>query len=378
MQPIYLDYSATTPIDPRVLSSMMPFMENAFGNPASTHHHGKVAKEAVEYSREHVARLIHAEPHEIVWTSGATEANNLAIKGAAHAYKDRGRHLITIATEHKAVLDTFKELEKQGFEITILPVQPDGLIDLNVLRREIRRDTILVSVMAVNNETGVIQDLQTISDICDQARIIFHTDATQAPGHLELDMQDLQGVSLASFSAHKAYGPKGIGALYVRNRPRTQVIAQMHGGGHERGMRSGTLPVHQIVGMGSAFSLINQEKDEILRIGLLRDRLWRSVQTIPGAVLNGSMIMRSAHNLNVSFTSLEGDALLQRLTELSISNGSACTSLNPDPSYVLRAMGLPDPLAMTALRITLGRFTTEEEVDTAARLIHEQAIQLME
>lgn len=379
MQPIYLDYSATTPIDSRVLSSMMPFMQGAFGNPASTHHHGVVAKEAVEYSRAWVAELVNAKPHEIIWTSGATEANNLAIKGAAHAYKDRGRHLITVATEHKAVLDTFKELESQGFDITILPVQQDGMLDLSVLKAAIRKDTTFVSVMAVNNETGVRQDLQAISDICDQHRIIFHTDATQAPGHMMLDLEDLGGVSLASFSAHKAYGPKGIGALFVRSRPRTQLIAQMHGGGHERGFRSGTLPVHQIVGMGSAFAMLKQEGiNEIVRLGALRDRLYEAIQDIPGLVVNGTMQSRSGHNLNVAFHGIKGDALLKALPELSLSNGSACTALNPDPSYVLRAMGVPDEVAITALRITVGRFTTDAEIDTAAYLINKRARELMD
>ena len=369
-RPIYLDYSATTPVDPRVVEKMIPWLYESFGNPASrSHSFGWEAEEAVERAREEVAKLVNADPREIVWTSGATESDNLAIKGAANFYAERGKHIITIKTEHKAVLDTCRELERQGFEVTYLDVKDNGLIDLDVFKAALRPDTVLVSVMMVNNEIGVIQDVETLGEICREKGIIFHVDAAQATGKVEIDLQKLK-VDLMSFSAHKTYGPKGIGALYVRRKPRIRIEAQMHGGGHERGFRSGTLATHQIVGMGEAFRLAREEMGtENERIRMLRDRLWAGLSQIEEVYLNGDMDQRVPHNLNVSFNYVEGESLIMAIKELAVSSGSACTSASLEPSYVLRALGRNDELAHSSIRFTLGRFTTEKEVDFAVELI---------
>ena len=369
-RPIYLDYSATTPVDPRVVDAMVPWLYENFGNPASrSHAFGWESEEAVERAREQVAKLVNADPREIVWTSGATESNNLAIKGAANFYAERGKHIITVKTEHKAVLDTCRELERQGFEVTYLNVKDDGLIDLDVFKAALRPDTVLVSVMMVNNEIGVIQDVETLGEICREKGIIFHVDAAQATGKVEIDLQKLK-VDLMSFSAHKTYGPKGIGALYVRRKPRIRIEAQMHGGGHERGFRSGTLATHQIVGMGEAFRLAREEMGtENERIRMLRDRLWNGLSEIEEVYLNGDMDQRVPHNLNVSFNYVEGESLIMAIKELAVSSGSACTSASLEPSYVLRALGRNDELAHSSIRFTLGRFTTEKEVDFAVELI---------
>jgi cysteine desulfurase len=369
-RPIYLDYSATTPVDPRVVDQMVPWLYENFGNPASrSHAFGWEAEEAVENARNEVAKLINADPREIVWTSGATESNNLAIKGAANFYSARGKHIITVKTEHKAVLDTCRELERQGFEVTYLDVRDDGLLDLDVFKAALRPDTVLVSVMFVNNEIGVIQDIETIGEICREKGIIFHVDAAQATGKVEIDLQKLK-VDLMSFSAHKTYGPKGIGAMYVRRKPRIRIEAQMHGGGHERGFRSGTLATHQIVGMGEAFRLAREDMaTENERIRMLRDRLWAGLSQIEETYLNGSMEHRVPHNLNVSFNYVEGESLIMAIKELAVSSGSACTSASLEPSYVLRALGRNDELAHSSIRFTLGRFTTEEEVDFTIDLI---------
>ncbi|MCG9056998.1 IscS subfamily cysteine desulfurase [Laribacter hongkongensis] len=369
--PIYLDYSATTPIDPRVAEKMIPFLTEKFGNPASrSHSYGWEAEEAVENARAEVARLINADPKEIIWTSGATESDNLAIKGAAHFYQSRGKHLITVKTEHKAVLDTCRELEREGFEVTYLPVQENGLIDLEVFKAAIRPDTIVVSVMFVNNEIGVIQDIPAIGDICRKKGIIFHVDATQAPGKVRIDLNELK-VDLMSLSAHKVYGPKGIGALYVRRKPRVRLEAQMHGGGHERGFRSGTLATHQIVGMGEAFRIAREEMDEEqARIARLRDRMWNGIKDMEEVYINGDLEHRVPNNLNVSFNFVEGESLIMAIKELAVSSGSACTSASLEPSYVLRALGRNDELAHSSIRFTLGRFTTEEEIDFAVRLLN--------
>lgn len=369
-RPIYLDYSATTPVDPRVVDAMVPWLYENFGNPASrSHAFGWESEEAVERAREQVAKLVNADPREIVWTSGATESNNLAIKGAANFYAERGKHIITVKTEHKAVLDTCRELERQGFEVTYLNVKDNGLIDLEVFKAALRPDTVLVSVMMVNNEIGVIQDVQTLGEICREKGIIFHVDAAQATGKVEIDLQKLK-VDLMSFSAHKTYGPKGIGALYVRRKPRIRIEAQMHGGGHERGFRSGTLATHQIVGMGEAFRLAREEMGtENERIRMLRDRLWNGLSEIEEVYLNGDMDQRVPHNLNVSFNYVEGESLIMAIKELAVSSGSACTSASLEPSYVLRALGRNDELAHSSIRFTLGRFTTEKEVDFAVELI---------
>ena len=368
--PIYMDYSATTPIDPRVVDKMLPYLREQFGNPASrSHSFGWAAEQAVEEAREEVAKLVNADPREIVWTSGATESDNLAIKGAANFYAERGKHIITIKTEHKAVLDTCRELERQGFEVTYLDVKDNGLIDLDTFKAALRPDTVLVSVMMVNNEIGVIQDIETLGEICREKGIIFHVDAAQATGKVEIDLQKLK-VDLMSFSAHKTYGPKGIGALYVRRKPRIRIEAQMHGGGHERGMRSGTLATHQIVGMGEAFRLAREEMGtENERIRMLRDRLWNGLSQIEEVYLNGDMDQRVPHNLNVSFNYVEGESLIMAIKELAVSSGSACTSASLEPSYVLRALGRNDELAHSSIRFTLGRFTTEKEVDFAVELI---------
>lgn len=369
-RPIYLDYSATTPVDPRVVDKMVPWLYENFGNPASrSHAFGWESEDAVERAREEVARLVNADPREIVWTSGATESDNLAIKGAANFYAERGKHIITIKTEHKAVLDTCRELERQGFEVTYLDVKDNGLIDLDVFKAALRPDTVLVSVMMVNNEIGVIQDIETLGEICREKGIIFHVDAAQATGKVEIDLQKLK-VDLMSFSAHKTYGPKGIGALYVRRKPRVRIEAQMHGGGHERGFRSGTLATHQIVGMGEAFRLAREEMGtENERIRMLRDRLWAGLSQIEEVYLNGDMDQRVPHNLNVSFNYVEGESLIMAIKELAVSSGSACTSASLEPSYVLRALGRNDELAHSSIRFTLGRFTTEKEVDYAIELL---------
>ncbi len=365
--PVYLDYAATTPLDARVLEQMMPWLTTHFGNPASSSHvYGWDAEEAVERARAQVAALIHAQPREIVWTSGATESNNLAIKGAAYAYADQGKHLITVNTEHKAVLDTFAYLETQGFEVTYLPVNAEGLIQLDQLQAALRADTILVSVMAANNEIGVLQDIAAIGALCAQHQVIFHVDAAQAAGKIPLDVNALQ-VDLMSLSAHKVYGPKGIGALYVRRKPRVRLEAQIHGGGHERGFRSGTLATHQIVGMGAAFELAHQELSaESARLLAMRDELWQQLQAeLPHIYLNGSLSQRLPTNLNMSFAGIEGEALMMSLQGIAVSSGSACTSASLAPSYVLTALGLEPQLAHSSLRISLGRQTTQADVDIA-------------
>jgi cysteine desulfurase len=377
--PIYLDYSATTPVDPRVVDRMVPWLGQHFGNPASrSHSYGWDAEAAVEQAREHVAALVNCDPKELAWTSGATESINLALKGAAQFYKDRGRHLITVRTEHKATLDTMRELERQGFEVTYLEVKADGLIDMDTLVAAIRPDTILVSVMYVNNEIGVIQDIPAIGELCRSRGILFHVDSAQATGKVEIDLAALK-VDLMSFSAHKTYGPKGMGALYVRRKPRVRIEAQIHGGGHERGMRSGTLPTHQIVGMGEAFRLAKLEmKAENERIRMLRDRLWSGLSQIEEVYLNGDLERRVPHNLNVSFNFVEGESLIMAIKDLAVSSGSACTSASLEPSYVLRALGRSDELAHSSIRFSVGRFTTEEEVDYAIRLIQDKVGRLRE
>ncbi|TAK90037.1 MAG: IscS subfamily cysteine desulfurase [Burkholderiaceae bacterium] len=362
--PIYMDYSATTPVDPRVVDKMVPWLSQHFGNPASrSHPFGWEAEKAVEDAREQVAALVNADPREIVWTSGATESNNLALKGAAHFYSEKGKHIVTVKTEHKAVLDTCRELEREGFEVTYLEVLPNGLIDLEQFKQALRADTAVVSVMYVNNEIGVIQDIPQLGAICRERGIIFHVDAAQATGKVEIDLAALP-VDLMSFSAHKTYGPKGIGALYVRRKPRVRIEAQMHGGGHERGMRSGTLPTHQIVGMGEAFRIARAEMaTENERIRMLRDRLWQGVSSMEEVHLNGDMERRVPHNLNVSFNYVEGESLIMAIKDVAVSSGSACTSASLEPSYVLRALGRSDELAHSSIRFTVGRFTTEAEVD---------------
>ena len=377
--PIYFDYSATTPVDPRVAEKMIPYLVEKFGNPASrSHAFGWEAEAAVEEARAEVARLVNADPKEIVWTSGATESNNLALKGAANFYAGKGKHLITVKTEHKAVLDTCRELERQGFEVTYLDVQENGLLDLDVFKSALRPDTILVSVMFVNNEIGVIQPIAEIGEICRDKGIIFHVDAAQATGKVDIDLTTLK-VDLMSFSAHKTYGPKGIGALYIRRKPRVRLEAQMHGGGHERGFRSGTLATHQIVGMGEAFRLAREEMAfENKRIGVLRDRLLKGLSDIEQTFINGDMMHRVPHNLNISFAYVEGESMLMAIKDLAVSSGSACTSASLEPSYVLRALGRDDELAHSSIRFTIGRFNTEEEVDYAVRLLHEKIGKLRE
>ncbi|MBN9474181.1 MAG: IscS subfamily cysteine desulfurase [Bordetella sp. SCN 67-23] len=377
--PVYLDYSATTPVDPRVVDAMVPWLYEQFGNPASrSHAYGWDAERAVEIAREQVAALVNADPREIVWTSGATESDNLAIKGAAHFYAERGKHIITVKTEHKAVLDTCRELEREGFEVTYLDVQENGLLDLEAFKAAIRPDTILASVMYVNNEIGVIQDIEKLGEICREKRVIFHVDAAQATGKVVIDLATLK-VDLMSFCAHKMCGPKGIGALYVRRKPRVRIEAQMHGGGHERGMRSGTLATHQIVGMGEAFRLAQEEMaTENERVRMLRDRLWAGLSTMDEVYLNGDMEQRIPHNLNVSFNYVEGESLIMAVKELAVSSGSACTSASLEPSYVLRALGRSDELAHSSIRFTLGRFTTEEEIDFTVQLIRGKVDKLRE
>ncbi len=375
--PIYLDYSATTPVDPRVVDRMLPYLREHFGNPASrSHSFGWEAERAVETARGQVAELVNADPREIIWTSGATESINLALKGAAHFYRDKGRHLVTVKTEHKATLDSMRELEREGFEVTYLDVGGDGLLDLDAFAASLRADTILASVMFVNNEIGVIQDIEAIGRICRQRGVMLHVDAAQATGKLAIDLGILP-VDLMSFSAHKTYGPKGIGALYVRRKPRARLEAQMHGGGHERGLRSGTLATHQIVGMGEAFRIAGEEMGaEIERMRALRDRLWTGLQGIEEVYLNGDAERRVAHNLNVSFNFVEGESLIMAVKDLAVSSGSACTSASLEPSYVLRALGRSDELAHSSMRFTVGRFTTIEEIDYAVRLVADKVAKL--
>ena len=377
--PIYMDYGATTPVDPRVVDAMIPWLREHFGNPASrSHAWGWEAEEAVETARGQVAELIGADPREIVWTSGATESNNLAIKGAAHFYASRGKHLITVKTEHKAVLDTMRELERQGFEVTYLDVEADGLLDLDKFKAALRPDTILASVMAVNNEIGVIQDLRALGSLCRERGVIFHVDAAQATGKIVIDLKTLP-VDLMSLASHKTYGPKGIGALYVRRKPRVRLEAQMHGGGHERGMRSGTLPTHQIVGMGEAFRIAREEMGtENERIRMLHRRLVDGLQQIEQVFINGDIERRVPHNLNISFNFVEGESLIMGVKGIAVSSGSACTSASLEPSYVLRALGRSDELAHSSLRITIGRFTTEADIDYAVATLQDRVAKLRE
>ncbi len=375
--PIYLDYGATTPCDPRVVDAMIPWLREHFGNPASrSHAWGWEAEEAVEKSREQVAQLIAADPREIVWTSGATESINLAIKGAAHFYSSRGKHLVTVRTEHKAVLDTTRELERQGFEVTYLEVEENGLLDLEKFKAALRKDTIVASVMFVNNEIGVIQDIPAIGAICRERGIVFHVDAAQATGKVIIDMGKLP-VDLMSLASHKTYGPKGIGALYVRRKPRVRLEAQMHGGGHERGMRSGTLPTHQCVGMGRAFEIARLEMGtENERIRMLQRRLLDGISDIEQVFINGDLERRVPHNVNASFNFVEGESLIMGVKGIAVSSGSACTSASLEPSYVLRALGRSDELAHSSLRMTIGRFTTEKDIDTAAALLRDRVAKL--
>ena len=377
--PIYMDYGATTPVDQRVVDAMIPWLREHFGNPASrSHAWGWEAEEAVEKARAQVADLIGGDPREIVWTSGATESNNLAIKGAANFYKSRGKHLITVKTEHKAVLDPMRELERQGFEVSYLDVKDDGLLDFEVLKAAIRPDTILVSVMFVNNEIGVIQDIPAIGALCREKGIIFHVDAAQATGTVEIDVRKLP-VDLMSLASHKTYGPKGIGALYVCRKPRVRLEAQMHGGGHERGMRSGTLPTHQIVGMGEAFRIAKAEMArDNEKARLLQQRLIDGLKDVEQVFINGSIGQRVAQNLNISFNYVEGESLIMGIKGLAVSSGSACTSASLEPSYVLRALGRSDELAHSSLRMTIGRFTTEEEIDYAVATIKQNVARLRE
>ena len=370
--PIYFDYSATTPVDERVANEMMKYMtvEGHFGNPASrSHAFGWESEEAVDTARGHVAALVNADPREIVWTSGATESDNLAIKGVAHFYHKKGKHIITMKTEHKAVLDTCRQLEREGYEVTYMDPEPNGLVDLNKLKDAIREDTILVSIMHVNNEIGVIQDIEAIGELCRENKVLFHVDAAQSAGKVAIDLQKLK-VDLMSFSAHKIYGPKGIGALYVRRKPRVRIEAQMHGGGHERGMRSGTLATHQIVGMGEAFRIAKEEMEsENQRILKLRNKLWDGLKDMEEVYLNGDLEHRVAGNLNVSFNYVEGESLIMALKDIAVSSGSACTSASLEPSYVLRAIGRPDELAHSSIRFSIGRYTTEEQIDYTINLV---------
>ncbi|WP_455029664.1 IscS subfamily cysteine desulfurase [Neisseria sp.] len=377
--PVYLDYAATTPVDKRVAEKMIPYLTETFGNPASNSHaFGWEAEEAVEKARADIAALINADPKEIIFTSGATESDNLAIKGAANFYKTKGKHLITVKTEHKAVLDTMRELERQGFEVTYLGVQENGLIDLEELKAAIRDDTILISVMWVNNEIGVVQDIPAIGEICRERKIIFHVDAAQACGKVPVDVEAAK-IDLLSMSGHKVYGPKGIGALYVRRKPRVRLEAQMHGGGHERGFRSGTLPTHQIVGMGEAFRIAKEELEkDMVHYRKLRDIFLKGIEGIEEVYINGDLEHRAPNNLNVSFNFVEGESLIMAVKELAVSSGSACTSASLEPSYVLRALGRNDELAHSSLRITFGRMTTEEEVQFAAELIKSKIGKLRE
>lgn len=377
--PIYMDYSATTPVDPRVIEKMIPWLYDNPGNPASrSHSFGWKAEDAVERSRAYVADLINADPREIIWTSGATESNNLAIKGAANFYSEKGRHIITIKTEHKAVLDTCRNLEKHGFDVSYLDVMSNGLLDLDYFKDSIRKDTVLVSTMLVNNEIGVIQDIKSIGEICRDKGIIFHVDAAQASGKLVIDLQQTP-VDLMSFSAHKVYGPKGIGALYICRKPRVRIESQIHGGGHERGLRSGTLATHQIVGMGEAFRIAKMDMNtDNVRIASLRDKLWAGISNIEDVYINGSLEHGIPHNLNVSFNYVEGESLIMALKNLAISSGSACTSASLEPSYVLRALGRSDELAHSSLRFTLGRFSCEDDIDFAIQELNTHVSKLRE
>lgn len=377
--PIYMDYSATTPVDPRVVDKMLPYLREDFGNAASrSHAYGWKAEAAVEEARAHVAALVNADARDMVWTSGATESNNLAIKGAAHFYQKKGKHIITVQTEHKAVLDTVRELERVGFEATYLAPQENGLITIEQLKDAMRPDTILVSVMLVNNEVGVIQPIDEIGELCRERGIIFHCDAAQAPGKVDIDLQKTK-VDLMTFTAHKVYGPKGIGALFVRRRPRVRLEAQMHGGGHERGLRSGTLPTHQIVGMGEAFRLAKEEMAaELPRIRALQKRLLDGLMKIEEVYINGDLEHRVPHNLNVSFNYVEGESLMMALNGLAVSSGSACTSASLEPSFVLRALGRSDELANSSIRFSIGCYSTEEEIDFTVALITEKVAKLRE
>lgn len=377
--PIYMDYSATTPVDPRVADKMIPYLREQFGNPASrSHMYGWTAEAAVEEARANVAAMVGADPREIIWTSGATESNNLALKGAANFYKTKGKHIITVKTEHKSVLDTVRELERVGFEATYLEPQDNGLISIEQLEAAMRPDTILVSVMLVNNEIGVIQPIDEIGALCRSKGIIFHCDAAQAVGKVHINLENSK-VDLMTFTAHKVYGPKGVGALYVRRKPRVRLEAQMHGGGHERGLRSGTLPTHQIVGMGEAFRIAREEMDtETVRIKALRDRLAKGLMEIEEVYINGDMEHRVPHNLNVSFNYVEGESLIMAIKDIAVSSGSACTSASLEPSYVLRALGRSDELAHSSIRFTIGRFTTEEDIDFTIELIKSKVGKLRE
>ena len=377
--PIYLDYSATTPVDPRVAENMCRYLtpDGIFGNPASSSHSfGWAAEDAVKQARQDVADLINADAREIVWTSGATESDNLAIKGVAHFYHKKGKHIVTVKTEHKAVLDSCRQLEREGYEITYLDVEPNGLIDVEKFRAALRDDTILASVMHVNNEIGVIQDIASIGEICRDNKVIFHVDGAQSAGKVPIDVQTLK-VDLMSFSAHKIYGPKGVGALYVRRKPRIRLEAQMHGGGHERGMRSGTLATHQLVGMGDAFRIAREEMDaDNERLMQLRDRLWDGLKDMEEVYLNGDLEQRISGNLNISFNYVEGESLMMALKNMAVSSGSACTSASLEPSYVLRALGRDDELAHSSIRFTIGRFTTAEEIDYVIEVMREQVQRL--
>ena len=378
--PIYMDYSATTPVDKRVAEKMIPFITEEFGNPASrSHPYGWTAEKAVEEARRHVADLVNADPKEIVWTSGATESNNLAIKGIAEFYsKDKGKHIITVATEHKAVIDAFRELERIGYEATYLTPEPNGLINIEKFKAAIRPDTVLASVMFVNNEIGVIQDINSLGNICREHNVIFHVDAAQATGKVDIDLTKLP-VDVMSFSAHKTYGPKGIGALYVRRKPRIRLQAQMHGGGHERGMRSGTLATHQIVGMGEAFKIAKEEMhDENKRIKKLHDQLLQGLTEIEEVYVNGDLNHRVPHNLNISFNYVEGESLIMAIKDIAVSSGSACTSASLEPSYVLRALGRSDELAHSSIRFSIGRYTTEEDINHAIDLLKQKIGKLRE
>ena len=379
LTPTYMDYSSTTPVDQRVAKKMAKYltMEGDFGNAASrSHYYGWQAEKAVDEARSQVADLVGADPREIVWTSGATESNNLAIKGIAHFYEKRGKHIITLKTEHKAVLDTCRQLEREGFEVTYLDPLPNGLLDINGFKKTIREDTILASIMHVNNEIGVIQDLQAIGDICRENKVFFHVDAAQSVGKIEINLESLP-VDLMSFSAHKIYGPKGMGALYVSRKPRVRLEAQMHGGGHERGMRSGTLETHQIVGIGEAFAIAKAEmKDEGIRVQKLRDRLLAGFSDMEEVVVNGDLEQRISGNLNISFNYVEGESLMMAISDVAVSSGSACTSSSLEPSYVLRALGLTDELAHSSIRFSVGRYTTEKDVDDAIKLVREKVQKL--
>jgi len=379
VMPIYMDYSATTPVDPRVAEKMIPFLTESYGNPASrSHPYGWIAEKAVENARNEVAKLVNADPREIIWTSGATESNNLAIKGASNFYSSKGKHIISVATEHKAVIDAVREMERMGYETTFLQPEPDGLIDIKKFKDAIRPDTVLASVMLVNNEIGVIQDINALGKVCREEKIIFHVDAAQATGKVEINLEKLP-VDLMSFSAHKTYGPKGVGALYVRRKPRIRIEAQMHGGGHERGIRSGTLATHQIVGMGEAFRIAREEMEmENARIKKLQSRLLSGLIEIEETYVNGDIEKRVPHNLNISFNYVEGESLIMAVKGIAVSSGSACTSASLEPSYVLRALGRSDELAHSSIRFSIGRFTKDSDIDYTIRLLKEKIGRLRE